>query len=117
MRYLITESEQPADHVSLLLTDYHPEPGDPSGRRGIPHHPKRLGQKGRRPRRQVECTLPPYLVRQSKGRLEEDFGLKGGWRSTMGMKRLTGSSGFYSAKAERSSTEFVMFICSNDQVY
>jgi hypothetical protein len=43
--------------------------------------------------------------------------LKGGWRSTMGMKRLTGSSGFYSAKAERSSTEFVMFICSNDQVY
>lgn len=35
----------------------------------------------------------------------------------MGMKRLTGGSGFYSANAERSSMEFVMFICSNDQVY
>jgi hypothetical protein len=35
----------------------------------------------------------------------------------MGMNRLTGSSGFYSAKAERSSMEFVILICSNDQVY
>ena len=33
----------------------------------------------------------------------------------MGMERfLTSSSGFYGPQTERSSTEFVMFKCSND---